>query len=96
MLREHRGRSEEALPHVKAPTLLVVGGNDSTVPEKDRRAMRVLRVDRKLAVVLGATNLFEGSGALEEVAKLAADWFVRHLYQTHRQPVTGLRRTHVQ
>jgi len=68
-----------ALPKVMAPTLLIVGGNDLHVLDLNRQAMAQMRADRDLAIVEGATHLFEEPGALEEVARLAADWFRRHL-----------------
>lgn len=67
------------LPRVRAPTLLVVGGRDSTVLELNRRAFEQLRAEKELVVIPGATHLFEEPGALEEVARLARDWFARHL-----------------
>lgn len=69
----------EALPGVKAPTLLIVGGNDAPVIEMNREALRRLKVDKDLVIVPGATHLFEEPGALEEVARLAADWFRKYL-----------------
>ncbi len=68
-----------ALPKVMAATLLIVGGRDRQVLEINKQAMARMRADRELAVVEGATHLFEEPGALEEVARLAADWFRRHL-----------------
>ena len=64
-----------ALPAVRAPTLLIVGGDDPTVLDLNRQAMDAMRCERDLAVVDGATHLFEEPGALEQVAALAADWF---------------------
>ncbi len=63
---------------VRAPTLLIVGGDDPQVIALNRRAMTLLAVERELVVVPGATHLFEEPGTLEEVARLARDWFVRH------------------
>jgi dienelactone hydrolase len=68
-----------SLPRVKAPTLLIVGGNDFPVIEMNKEAMEQLRSEKKLAIVLGATHLFEEPGTLEEVARLAADWFIRYI-----------------
>ncbi len=68
-----------ALPRVTAPTLLIVGGNDFPVIGMNQEAMEQLRTEKRLEIVPGATHLFEEPGALEEVARLAADWFVRHL-----------------
>ncbi|GGR96638.1 putative phosphoribosyl transferase [Streptomyces nojiriensis] len=67
------------LAAVRAPTLLIVGGRDSTVLDLNRRAQRELRCENRLVVVPGATHLFEEPGALDEVAALARDWFTRHL-----------------
>ena len=69
----------EALPMVQAPTLLIVGGNDQPVIELNREAMHRMRAPVELRIVPGATHLFEESGALEEVSKLATDWCNRHL-----------------
>ena len=66
------------LDQVRAPTLLIVGGDDDVVLDLNRRAQAVLRCDCRLAVVPGATHLFEEPGALEAVAELARDWFVAH------------------
>jgi putative phosphoribosyl transferase len=68
-----------ALPRVKAPTLLIVGGADYGVIELNREAYEKLPGIRDLAIVPGATHLFEEPGALEEVARLARDWFQKHL-----------------
>ncbi|MGW6784571.1 phosphoribosyltransferase family protein [Streptomyces sp. NPDC054987] len=76
------GRPDLAGPRladVRAPTLLVVGGDDTTVLDLNRRAQRELRCENRLAVVAGATHLFEEPGALEEVSALARAWFARHL-----------------
>jgi len=69
----------EALGRVKAPTLLIVGSEDHQVLELNRGAQRRLGGASDLAVVPGASHLFEEPGALEEVALLAAVWFGRHL-----------------
>ena len=69
----------EALPRVQAPTLLIVGGRDEPVIEMNREALARLRCEKRLEIVPGATHLFEERGALEEVARLAAGWFARHL-----------------
>ena len=75
----------EALDHVRAPTLLIVGGADQEVLELNRRAWIRLSSESELAVVLGATHLFEEPGTLAEVARLAAAWFIGHLgVQTSR------------
>ena len=67
------------LSHVLAPTLLIVGGNDVPVIELNQAALAQLRCEKQLAIIPGATHLFEEPGALDEVAKLARDWFGRHL-----------------
>jgi dienelactone hydrolase len=69
-----------ALPRVQAPTLLVVGGADLEVLELNRRALAVLgAAEKQLVVVPGATHLFEERGALDEVARLATEWFSRFI-----------------
>jgi putative phosphoribosyl transferase len=69
----------DALPHVHAPTLLIVGGRDEPVIEMNRDAMRQMRAHVELTIVPGATHLFEERGALEEVSALATEWCQRHL-----------------
>ncbi|HYM54762.1 MAG TPA: phosphoribosyltransferase family protein [Solirubrobacteraceae bacterium] len=64
---------------VRAPTLLIVGGADQQVLELNREAQRQLRCPSEVAVVPGATHLFEEPGALEQVSRLAIDWLERHL-----------------
>ena len=71
--------ADEALPNVQAPTLLIVGGDDEPVIEMNREAMHRMRAPVELEIVPGATHLFEERGALEQVARLAADWCRRHL-----------------
>ncbi len=76
------GRPDLAGPRlaaVTAPTLLIVGGADTAVLDLNRRALAELRCDKDLAVVPGATHLFEEPGTLAAAAALARDWFVRHL-----------------
>jgi putative phosphoribosyl transferase len=67
------------LPQVRAPTLLIVGGSDLQVIELNRSAFTQLRCEKRLVIVPGATHLFEEPGALDEVARLARDWFEQHL-----------------
>ncbi len=67
------------LARVRAPTLLIVGGHDRLVLELNRRAVAALRCESRLAVVPGASHLFDEPGAIVEVADLAAGWFTRHL-----------------
>jgi pimeloyl-ACP methyl ester carboxylesterase len=66
----------EALPKVKAPTLLLVGGYDEPVLDLNHLAMRSMRASVKLVIVPGASHLFEEPGALDEVARQAAEWFL--------------------
>jgi putative phosphoribosyl transferase len=68
-----------ALPHVTAPTLLIVGGDDEPVIDMNRDAMRQMRATVKLEIVPGATHLFEEPGTLERVMQLSTSWFVEHL-----------------
>lgn len=67
------------LASVKAPTLLIVGGNDEPVIELNEQALHLLRCPKELVIIPGATHLFEEPGTLEEVARLAKQWFVRNL-----------------
>jgi putative phosphoribosyl transferase len=83
------GRPDLARPRlgaVTAPTLLIVGGNDEVVLDLNRRAQAGLRCENRLAVVPGATHLFEEPGTLDAAAALARDWFVSHLAH-RRNPV---------
>ena len=76
------GRPDLALPvleQVKAPTLLIVGALDIPVIGMNREALGHLQADKCLEIVAGATHLFEEEGALEEVARLARNWFTDHL-----------------
>ncbi|HVO87538.1 MAG TPA: alpha/beta hydrolase, partial [Casimicrobiaceae bacterium] len=66
--------------HVRSPTLLIVGGLDTVVIDLNVQARGLMtRCQCELAIVPGATHLFEEPGRLEEVARLAGDWFVRWL-----------------
>jgi pimeloyl-ACP methyl ester carboxylesterase len=67
----------DALDQVRAPTLLIVGGRDVAVIEMNRVAQAHLRAESQLVIVPGATHLFEEPGALDEVIRLARDWFLR-------------------
>ena len=76
------GRPDLAGPflgRVKAPTLLIVGGNDTPVIGMNRDAFDQLQCEKRMEIVPGATHLFEEPGALEQVTRLAADWFLQHL-----------------
>ncbi|QEC50833.1 phosphoribosyltransferase [Baekduia soli] len=75
----------DRLPHVTAPTLLLVGGNDPDVLELNRHAAAMLRCSHRLDIVPGAGHLFEEPGALETVQRLAADWFAEHLVPAGRR-----------
>lgn len=68
-----------ALLRVEAPTLLIVGGNDDIVIELNEMARDQMRCEVKLEIIPGATHLFEEPGAIEQVAKLASDWFVNKI-----------------
>jgi putative phosphoribosyl transferase len=91
----------DALPLVRSPTLLIVGEWDAPVIELNERARAQMRTEVRLEIVPRATHLFEEPGALEEVARLARDWFVRYLApaaerttvrETHaRQPMAAVR-----
>ena len=70
--------AEGALASVRSPTLLIVGGEDRVVLELNESARRKLPPSAELEVVPGATHLFEEPGALDAVADLAAQWFLRH------------------
>ncbi len=69
----------DVLPRVRAPTLLIVGGNDDVVIELNRRALALIKAPKALEIIPGATHLFEEPGALERVAELSRDWFLRLL-----------------
>ena len=70
---------EAALSQVVAPTLLIVGSADYGVIELNEQAYALMKCERELMLVPGATHLFEEPGSLEQVAQLAANWFSRHL-----------------
>ncbi len=67
--------ASKSLKNVKAPTLLIVGGNDEPVIGMNESAYALLKCEKKMIIVPGATHLFEEKGTLEEVSKLALDWF---------------------
>jgi putative phosphoribosyl transferase len=69
----------DRLREVRAPTLLVVGGADPVVLEMNREALDLMTCERDLSVIPGAGHLFEEPGAIDEVARLAGDWFTGHL-----------------
>ena len=85
------GRVDLAAPRlaqVRAPSLLIVGRDDDPVLDLNRRAQAMLHCESRLAVVEGATHLFEEPGTLEAAAELARDWFLAHLLEGHRHPRT--------
>jgi pimeloyl-ACP methyl ester carboxylesterase len=71
--------ADKFLEKVSAPTLLIVGGRDDSVIQLNRQSYDLIKAEKKLSIVPGATHLFEEPGALEEVAQLAAAWFSRYL-----------------
>ena len=76
--------ADAALPLVRQPTLLIVGGDDTPVIEMNQTAMRRMRAPVELAIVPHATHLFEEPGTLEQVQRLALDWFARHMDLSRR------------
>jgi len=70
----------EHIPRVKAPTLFIVGGNDTDVIKLNKKAMKNFPAEKKLEIVRGASHLFEETGKLEEVAKLATNWLAKYLH----------------
>jgi putative phosphoribosyl transferase len=82
--------AEGTLGHVRAPTLLLVGGDDYLVIALNEDALHALRCEKRLQIVPGATHLFEEPGTLEWVAELARDWFLRYLAPTAEHGVAGL------
>ncbi len=77
----------DALPKVRTPTLLIVGGNDAPVIEMNRAALALIGGKKRLQIVPGATHLFEEPGTLEQVAELARDWFEQNLAAEPKQMV---------
>lgn len=71
--------ADNALERVTAPSLLIVGGRDEVVIELNRQALARLTAPKELRIVPGATHLFEEPGTLDEVSRLARDWFLEHL-----------------
>jgi len=75
------------LSFVRAPTLLIVGGNDKVVIDLNKAALQQMRCEAEIRIVPGATHLFEEPGALVEVAELARDFLLQHLgYEAHPAP----------
>jgi pimeloyl-ACP methyl ester carboxylesterase len=79
----------DALPRVKSPTLLIVGGFDYPVIGMNEDAYRQLRCEKELKIIPGATHLFEEPGTLEQAASLAADWFQRYLVTEGSEPTAA-------
>jgi len=71
--------ASSALPQVQAPTLLLVGSKDTQVIELNRMAFTLLRCEKRLEIIPGASHLFEEPGTLEQVAQLASQWFSHYL-----------------
>ncbi|HET9884718.1 MAG TPA: dienelactone hydrolase family protein [Candidatus Binatia bacterium] len=78
-----------ALDRVQSPTLLIVGGLDDVVIDLNRKAYAKLKSEKHLAIVPGATHLFEEPGTLQEAARLAAEWFKRHLGSSRVQETSA-------
>jgi putative phosphoribosyl transferase len=81
--------ADRSLIKVAAPTLLLVGGRDEDVIELNRQALTLLHCPKEMVVIPGATHLFPEPGALEEVARLAQNWFLRFLFpgsHAHHRP----------
>ncbi len=76
----------DALAHVRAPTLLIVGGADFGVIELNQRALERLEGEKTIQIVPGATHLFPEPFALESVIELAAEWFEKHLVSANQPP----------
>ena len=67
------------LSAIRAPTLLIVGGNDPEVASLNRGALEKLQVKKEMAIIPGATHLFEEAGTLEKAAAAATKWFLTYL-----------------
>ncbi len=76
--------AKQALTKVKAPTLLIIGSLDEQVIELNEMAFDVLRCEKQIQIVKGATHLFEEPGTLDEVARLAINWFTKYLHPNHK------------
>ena len=74
----------DALPHVPTPALLIVGGNDAAVIERNRRAYATLSASKRIEIIPDATHLFEEAGALDQVAAFALEWFRQYLSPADR------------
>jgi len=85
--RSDLGDSEASA--IRCPTLILVGGDDGTIRAANARTMQLLRCEKELTVIPGASHLFEEPGALEAVAVRTADWFDRYLSRSEQSLVTG-------
>lgn len=81
--------AEPLLSYVRAPTLLIVGGNDTRVIELNRRSFNELHCEKAIDIVKGASHLFGEPGTLEEAAISAGEWFERHLHPPLLEPALG-------
>ncbi|MCE9538090.1 MAG: alpha/beta hydrolase [Bacteroidetes bacterium] len=81
--------AKSSLPNVKAPTLLIIGSLDVNVIELNKRAYSLLNCEKKIAIIEGATHLFEELGKMDEVAALATDWFKKHLYKVEAKKLAA-------
>ena len=86
----------DELSEVQAPTLLIVGGHDDVVLQLNREALSFLRCPKKLAVIPRATHLFPEPGALEEVSRLAKEWFCQYLGPPRTSVEPRLRSTDIE
>jgi putative phosphoribosyl transferase len=77
--------AERALKHVHAPSLLIVGGDDYIVIELNQQAYNLMEAEKELRIIPGASHLFEEPGALEQVARLASEWFRNHLLSSQEK-----------
>jgi pimeloyl-ACP methyl ester carboxylesterase len=80
---------QDTLERVTAPTLLIVGGLDGVVVSLNRSAYEMMTCEKELAIISGATHLFEEPGTLEAAAKLASNWFADHLTRPFTTPVSA-------
>lgn len=71
--------AKEVLEKIQIPTLLIVGGNDDVVIKLNKEAYELIKAEKELTIIPGASHLFEEKGTLEKVAELATDWFRRYL-----------------
>jgi putative phosphoribosyl transferase len=81
--------AETHLSEVKAPTLLLVGGNDEGVIDLNKKALDALNCIKEMRIIPGATHLFEEPGTLEEVAYAASDWFIQYCVEKMQEKNDG-------